>query len=72
MAKRLFVVFSAQVSYSATALDRSDYLEEIHIDALAEAPYRAMLEALTSIKRAGADFVDRHGARRLKTRTRSG
>ncbi len=42
----LFVVFSAQVSYSATALDRSDYLEEIHVDALAEAPYRAMLEAL--------------------------
>ncbi len=42
----LFVVFSAQVSYSATALDRSDYLEEVHIDALAEAPYRAMLEAL--------------------------
>ena len=42
----LFVVFSAQVSYSATALDRSDYLEEIHIDVLAEAPYRAMLEAL--------------------------
>lgn len=42
----LFVVFSAQVSYSATALDRSDYLEEIHIDALADAPYRAMLEAL--------------------------
>src|SRR3954447_6462431 len=42
----LFVVFSTQVSYSATALDRSDYLEEIHVDALAEAPYRAMLEAL--------------------------
>ena len=42
----LFVVFSAQVSYSATMLDRSDYLEEIHIDALADAPYRAMLEAL--------------------------
>lgn len=42
----LFVVFSAQVSYSATALDRSDYLEEIHVDALADAPYRAMLEAL--------------------------
>lgn len=42
----LFVVFSAQVSYSATALDRSDYLEEIHLDALADAPYRAMLEAL--------------------------
>lgn len=42
----LFVVFSAQVSYSATALDRADYLEEVHLDVLAEAPYRAMLEAL--------------------------
>ena len=42
----LFVLFSAQVSYSATALDRSDYLDEIHLDVLAEAPYRAMLEAL--------------------------
>lgn len=42
----LFVVFAAQVSYSATALDRSDYLDEIHLDVLAEAPYRAMLEAL--------------------------
>ena len=42
----LFVVFSAQVSYSATALDRGDYLDEIHLDVLAEAPYRAMLEAL--------------------------
>lgn len=42
----LFVVFSAQVSYSATALDRSDYLDEIHLDVLAEAPYRALLEAL--------------------------
>ena len=43
----LFVVFSAQVSYSATALDRADYLEEIGIDVMADAPYRAMLEALT-------------------------
>ena len=43
----LFVVFSAQVSYSATALDRSDYLEEIGLDVMADAPYRAMLEALT-------------------------
>lgn len=43
----LFVVFSAQVSYSATALDRAEYLDEIHLDVLAEAPYRAMLEALT-------------------------
>ena len=42
----LFVVFAAQVSYSATALDRSEYLDEIHLDVLAEAPYRAMLEAL--------------------------
>ena len=42
----LFVVFTAQVSYSATALDRSDFLDEIHLDVLAEAPYRAMLEAL--------------------------
>ena len=42
----LFVVFSAQVSYSATALDRADYLDEIHLDVLAEAPYRAMLLAL--------------------------
>lgn len=43
----LFVVFSAQVSFSATALDRSEYLEELRLDVLAEAPYRAMLEALT-------------------------
>lgn len=42
----LFVVFSAQVSYSATALDRADYLEESHMDALADAPYQAMLQAL--------------------------
>ena len=42
----LFVVFSAQVSYSASALDRADYLDEIHLDALADAPYRAMFEAL--------------------------
>ncbi len=42
----LFVVFSAQVSYSAAALDRADYLDEIHLDVLANAPYRAMFEAL--------------------------
>lgn len=42
----LFVLFSAQVSYSATALDRSDYLDEIHLDVLADAPYRAMMQAL--------------------------
>ena len=43
----LFVVFAAQVSYSATTLDRTDYLDELHLDVLGEAPYRAMLEALT-------------------------
>ena len=42
----LFVVFAAQVSYSATMLDRADYLDEIHLDVLGEEPYRAMLEAL--------------------------
>ena len=42
----LFVVFAAQVSYSATTLDRADYLDEIHLDVLGEQPYRAMLEAL--------------------------
>lgn len=42
----LFVVFSAQVSYSATALDRSDYLDEMGLDVMADAPYRAMLQAL--------------------------
>ena len=42
----LFVVFAAQVSYSATLLDRADYLDEIHIDVLGEEPYRAMLHAL--------------------------
>jgi hypothetical protein len=43
----LFVVFAAQVSFSATALDRMDYLDEIHLDSLGEEPYRAMFEALT-------------------------
>jgi hypothetical protein len=42
----LFVVFAAQVSFSATTLDRTDYLDEIHLDVLGEEPYRAMLEAL--------------------------
>lgn len=43
----LFVVFTAQVGYSASALDRGDYLDEIHLDVLGNAPYRALLEALT-------------------------
>jgi hypothetical protein len=42
----LFVVYTAQVAYSATALDRVFYLEETRLDVLAEAPYRALLEAL--------------------------
>jgi hypothetical protein len=42
----LFVVYTAQVAYSAVALDRVVYLEETRLDVLAEAPYRALLEAL--------------------------
>jgi hypothetical protein len=43
----LFVIFAAQVGISATALDRADYLDEIHLDVLGDAPYRALFEALT-------------------------
>jgi hypothetical protein len=43
----LFVVFAAQVAYSAQALDRAEYLDEIHLDALGDAPYQALLQALT-------------------------
>jgi hypothetical protein len=43
----LFVIFAAQVGISATALDRIDYLDEIHLDVLGDAPYRALFEALT-------------------------
>lgn len=43
----LFVVFVAQVAYSAAALNRGDFIDEIHIDVLGESPYRAMFEALT-------------------------
>ena len=42
----LFVVYTAQVAYSAAALDRAFYLEETRLDVLADAPYRALLEAL--------------------------
>ena len=42
----LFVVVTAQVAYSATALDRTLYLDEIHLDVISDAPYRALLEAL--------------------------
>ncbi len=43
----LFVVFSAQVAWSAAALSRTDYLDEIHLDVIGNHPYRALLEALT-------------------------
>jgi hypothetical protein len=43
----LFVIFAAQVGVSATALDRADFLDEIHLNVLGEAPYRALAEALT-------------------------
>jgi hypothetical protein len=42
----LFVLFAAQVGYSAAVLNRAQYLEEIHLDVLANAPYRTLLEAL--------------------------
>ncbi len=42
----LFVVYTAQVAFSATALDRTFYLEETRLDVLADQPYRALLEAL--------------------------
>lgn len=42
----LFVIFTAQVAYSATLLDRGYYLDEARLDVLGNAPYRAMLEAL--------------------------
>ncbi len=43
----LFVIFAAQVGVSAVALDRADFLDEIHLDVLGDAPYRALFEALT-------------------------
>jgi hypothetical protein len=42
----LFVLFSAQVSYSATALNRLAYLEESRLDVLGDDPYRSILEAV--------------------------
>ncbi len=43
----LFVVFSAQVGYSAAVLARANYLGESNLDVLGDAPYRALFEALT-------------------------
>jgi len=42
----LFMLFSAQVTYSATALNRINYLEETRLDVLGDDPYRSILEAL--------------------------
>jgi hypothetical protein len=42
----LFVVFTAQVGYSAAALDSSAYLDEMHLDVFGEQPYLALLQAL--------------------------
>src|SRR3978361_690695 len=42
----LFVLFTAQVTYSATALNRINYLEETRLDALGADAYRSILEAL--------------------------
>ncbi|WP_207536762.1 OpgC family protein [Sabulicella rubraurantiaca] len=42
----LLVVFTAQVGFSAAALDRGTYLDELALDPFAEDPYRTLLEAL--------------------------
>ncbi len=42
----LFVVFTAQVGYSAAALESSAYLDEMHLDVFGEQPYLALLQAL--------------------------
>ncbi|MCR0980902.1 OpgC family protein [Roseomonas populi] len=42
----LFVVFTAQVGYSAATLDASAYLDEMHLDPFGDAPYLALLKAL--------------------------
>lgn len=42
----LLVVFTAQVGYSAAALDRAMFLDELALDPFAQDPYRALLEAL--------------------------
>lgn len=42
----LFVVFTAQVGFSARALDSSVYLDEMNLEPFGAAPYRALFEAL--------------------------
>ena len=43
----LFVVYAAQVSYGATALNRLNYLDESRLNVLADQPYEALMQALT-------------------------
>ncbi|PZW48380.1 hypothetical protein C8P66_105129 [Humitalea rosea] len=42
----LLVVFTAQVGYSAAALDSMAYLDELHLDPFTDNAYQALLEAL--------------------------
>jgi hypothetical protein len=42
----LFVVFAAQVGYSATTLESNAYLDELNLDPFGERPYQALLQAL--------------------------
>lgn len=42
----LFVVFTAQVGFSAAALDQAAFLDELALDPFSQEPYRALLEAL--------------------------
>ncbi len=42
----LFVIFAAQVGFSAATLDSAVYLDEMHLDPFTQEPYRALLEAL--------------------------
>lgn len=42
----LFMLFSAQVTYSATALNRLSYLSESRLDVLGDDPYHSILEAV--------------------------
>lgn len=42
----LFVVFTAQVGFSAAALDQAAFLDELALDPFTQEPYRALLEAL--------------------------
>jgi hypothetical protein len=43
----LFVVYAAQVSYGAAALNRLNYLDESRLNVLADQPYDALLQVLT-------------------------